>query len=198
MGSMGQAFQQEIQVTEWLQAIGLCRLNDRVEHCISSGTIWGIGKQPVFSSNCKGPYRTLRPVIGQLQSPIQKNMHQPALLVYGIHQRRAKHAFWHGIFLLFLFCPAEEGFRYRSGVFQPGMISLLERKSLFCIVFLHAEKPVAIQKPCLGWGAFPDILRNRFQRIRKFPPHMRPTSNNYNFGRQLTVICLIAVCVQQP
>ena len=110
------------------QAIRFGRLNNGIYRCTGIGAMRCVAEQPVFSSNGKGTYRTLRPVIRQLQPSVQKYIHQPVPLIQGISQRRTKHTFWYGIFLLFLSHPGKKFFCHRSGAFHPGEKIFPEKK----------------------------------------------------------------------
>ena len=180
------------------QAIRFGRLNNGIYRCAGIGAMRRVAKQPVFPSDGKGTHRTLRPVIRQFQPSVQKYIHQPVSLVQGISQRRTKHTFWYGIFLLFLSHLGKKFFRHRSGAFHPGGKPFLKRKSLFCVIFFQMEQLIAVLQTDLNWRACPDILRKRFQCIREFSPHMCPAARNCDLLWQFAVVCLIPICMQQP
>ena len=106
---------------------------------LASAPLGVLENNQVLPPQGKWPDRRLHPVVGQLQAPIQKNVYQPAFLPHGISQRRAKHALWHGIFLVFSSHQGEEGLRHRLGSLQPGLEPLVERKTPFLVVLLKRE-----------------------------------------------------------
>ena len=136
------------------------------------------GKQPILPSQGRWPDRTLRPVVGQLQPPIQKNVHQPAFLPDSISQRRAKHALWHGVLLVFCFRPDEEGLCRRLGSLQPGLKSLAERKTPFFVVLLKRESLVAEPQSRLPQRSVPHFFWQAFECVCKLPAHMRSASRH--------------------
>ena len=82
-------FQKVSEVWERAQAVGLGGLHDGVNGRAGIGAFWCVGEQPVLPSHREGAHSPFRPVVGQLQPPVQKDVHQPAFLVHGVGQRRA-------------------------------------------------------------------------------------------------------------
>ena len=85
-----QCGQEIFQIACRVQSIGLCGLNQRIDHCADLRAKRRIAEQPVLSSNGKRPNRALCAVVGQLQPSAAENVHQPALLPQGIS--RSTHA----------------------------------------------------------------------------------------------------------
>ena len=86
-----QCGQKIFQITCRVQSIGLCGLNQRIDHRADLRAKRRIAEQPVLSPNGKRSYRTLCAVVGQLQPSAAENVHQPALLPQGISRSmRAK------------------------------------------------------------------------------------------------------------
>ena len=78
------------QIACRVQSVGLCGLDQRIDHCADLRAKRRIAEQPVLSPNGKRTYRALCAVVGQLQPSAAGNVHQPALLPQGIS--RSTHA----------------------------------------------------------------------------------------------------------
>ena len=81
---------------------------------------------------------------------------QPALLVHGISQRRAKHTFRHGVFLVFRFGPGKKLLRHWFGQLQAGSIPFLERELLLRVAVLQVKQlmPPAGRGTRTWWRGF--------------------------------------------
>ena len=122
--------QKIFQIACRIQSIGLCGLNQRIDHRADLRAKRRIAEQPVLSPNGKRSYRALRAVVRQLQPSVAENVHQPALLPQGIAKRCAIETLWHRIFLIFILRPSKKfsGNWLRS--LLPLRISLFRRKRL--------------------------------------------------------------------
>ena len=85
-----QCGQEILQIACRVQSVGLCGLDQRIDHRADLRAKRRIAEQPVLSPNGKRPNRALCAVVGQLQPSAAENVHQPALLPQGIS--RSTHA----------------------------------------------------------------------------------------------------------
>ena len=125
-----QCGQQILEVLCRVQPVGLCGLNQRIDHRTDLRAKRCIAEQPVLSANGKRSDRTFRTVVGQLQPSVAENVHQPALLPQGIAKRCAIETLWHRIFLVFILRPPKEFSGNWLGSLFPPRISLFRRKRL--------------------------------------------------------------------
>ena len=125
-----QCGQEIFQIACRVQSVGLCGLDQRIDHCADLRAKRRIAEQPVLSSNGKRPNRALCAVVGQLQPSAAENVHQPALLPQGITKRCAIETLWHRIFLIFRLRPPEKFLGNWLGLLLPLRILLFRRKCL--------------------------------------------------------------------
>ena len=129
------------QIACRVQSVGLCGLDQRIDHCADLRAKRRIAEQPVLSPNGKRTYRALCAVVGQLQPSAAGNVHQPALLPQGITKRCAIETLWHRIFLIFRLRPPEKFLCNWLGLLLPLRISLFWRKCLLCPDRTAARQP---------------------------------------------------------
>ena len=112
-------------------------------------------------------------------------------------QRRAVGRLWHGIMVAFIPGPSEEFLCYGHRILFPCLEPSLEREIFLRIPSLQFKQLVAVTQASLCRMLFPRIFGQNFESICEFSPHVGPTPNRGYVRRQLTMVGLISIGVEE-